>query len=70
MREAFGKQLARVCARPDKLSPAAIRTFMENLQLLERLEERYIPKPKEEKFKGLSNEAADEIRRKILGLDI
>ena len=52
------------------ISLAAVKDLKQALELIEKMKERYTPEETaaEEKPKGLSDEMADDIRRKILGL--
>lgn len=67
LRTALAGKMSSIASRPHKLASGDIKEVAAFLDAIERLEARYLPK---EKPKGLSKETVEEIRRKILGLDV
>lgn len=68
LQEALEARLAAMLSRPGEISLASLRDIQKTFALIDEMKERYMPDGKPAAGKGLSDEAAEEIRRKILGI--
>lgn len=68
LQEAAEARLNLLLSQPGELSLVAVKDVQKVLALIDELKNKYQPQDKSTAGKGLSEEAADEIRRKILGI--
>jgi len=69
LREAVQIKLNSMLTRPGELSFAAIKDTKAALEMIEQLQGKYKPEDEPARKGGLSDEAAEAIRRQILGLN-
>jgi hypothetical protein len=65
IQEALQSKMNAIFARPERLTPGAIKEIKTSLDLIDRLKKQY--HMEKEERRGLSDETVNEIRRKILG---
>lgn len=61
-------KINKMLSRPEAMDLKAARDMKETLELIGNMREKYAPKGSTDKRKGLSKEAAADIRKQILGL--
>ncbi len=69
LEEALRHKVNVMISVPNELDLKAIKDLKQALELLEQMKAKYNPEEKSDKAGGLSDAAADEIRRKILGIE-
>lgn len=67
LQDAIERQLNRFLAQPETLNLSSVKDLKKSLELVDELRARYVP-TNDGQVKGLTDERADEIRRKILGI--
>ncbi len=68
LQDAVQAKINGMLARPAELSMAGIKDMRQALTLLTEMQRQYVPEEGTPAEKGLTEDAANEIRRKILGL--
>lgn len=68
LEEAIQNKLNIMLAQPDSVSLKSVNELQKALNMLDQMKAQYNPEEKATKGKGLSDAAADELRRKILGI--
>lgn len=70
LQDAAQSRLYLMLSQPDQLTLAAIKDLKQVMALIDELADKYKPEDKGSSQKGLSDEAAEEIRAKILGVKV
>lgn len=70
LQEAAQSKLNGMLSRPGDLTLKSLKDVQSVLQLINDLRTKYTPEDKTAAVKGLSDEAAEEIRQKILGIQV
>ncbi|MBU1193975.1 MAG: hypothetical protein KKE62_01920 [Proteobacteria bacterium] len=69
LQEVVELKLNKMLAQPDILQLSQIRELKQTMELIDQMKVKYAPEAEEDKVQGgLSDEAADMIRRQILGV--
>jgi len=68
LQEVVERRLNRLLQGADAIDPEQIQAVSKMLELVEKMKAKYAPEDAPEEKQGLSDEAADEIRREVLGV--
>lgn len=70
LQEAVESKINRMLAHPEAIKLAAIRDMKKVFELIDEMKAKYTDKPEEARRRGLSDEVADQVKQKILGITV
>lgn len=68
LQSAVELKINKMLTRPGAISLSGIKETKQALELIEKMKTKYKPEAENERTEGLSDEAAEEIRKQILGI--